>query len=267
MLKGRTVQTANHAPEDWRGTIMQIASGIYRATSLNEVVYALDCGSGHVLVDIGSESSLAIKLAQFQSDGVDLDKIIAIFITHCHYDHADALAQFCRQRPVRVVTHRLGVEQLRHCPAYTPIDPSLVDYTVDDGDAVEVGKLNFQVHHLPGHTPDSIVWQLEDNLFVGDIMRTDGTLGWMDVHWGSCVSDYRQSLQCLLRMKATNIYPGHGECGLFQKDAVEEALHRLEVLTAADGGLLTTIGHPAPRRPPDSPAKTIRLSAGVPASP
>ena len=264
MARGRAVQVANHELDlGWEGDDMRVASGISRAESRNEVIYALDCGGGHVLVDIGGEAGLATKLEQLQGDGVELDKIVALFITHCHEDHTGAVAQFCRQRPVRVVTHRLAVEQLRHCPAYTPVDPSLVDYTIDDGDTIEVGDLVFQVHHLPGHTPDSVAWQLGDNLFVGDIMRCDGTIGWMDVHWGSCVGDYRHSLQRLLRMNAANIYPGHGECGPFKKDAVEEAMHRLSVLAEADGGLLTTIGRPAPRRPPDMPAKIIRLSVSI----
>jgi glyoxylase-like metal-dependent hydrolase (beta-lactamase superfamily II) len=241
---------------------MKIASGICRAESRNEVIFALDCGGGHVLVDIGGEAGLAAKLEQLQGDGVELEKIAALLITHCHEDHAGAASQLCQGRPVRVVAHRLAVERLRHCPAYTPVDPNLVDYTVEDGDTVEIGNLVFQVHHLPGHTPDSVAWQLGDSLFVGDIMRCDGTIGWMDVHWGSCVSDYRNSLQRLLRMKLTSIYPGHGACGPFKKDAVEAALHRLNVLAEADGSLLTAVGRPAPRRPPGTPAKIIRLSAG-----
>jgi len=125
-----------------------------------------------------------------------------------------------------------------------------------------------QAYHLPGHTPDSVAWKINDSLFVGDVIRCDGGIGWMDVHWGSCVSDYRSSLQRLLRLGVRQVYPGHGACGSVTRDTVEEALRRLNTLTQADGNLLVSVGRPSPRRNPEEPAKTIRLPTGLtPGSP
>jgi glyoxylase-like metal-dependent hydrolase (beta-lactamase superfamily II) len=245
---------------------MVAGPGVHRAESRNEVIYALDCGGAYALVDVGSEAGLAGKLEQLHADGLDLNTIAALLITHCHEDHAGAVRSLRSARRPRVVAHRLAVEHLRQCPAYTPLDPALVDYTVDGGDAVEIGDIVFQVHHLPGHTPDSVAWQVGDSLFLGDILRCDGTLGWMDVHWGSCVSDYRSSLQRLLAMKVARIYPGHGECGPFTRDAVKEAMRRLEALAEADGGLPHDLGRPAPRRPSETPSKIVRLSTARPTS-
>jgi len=244
------------------------ASRIHRAESRNEAVYALDCGGAYALVDVGSEAGLPSKIEQLRNDGVDTDRIVALFITHCHQDHAGALSTVCAQCSPRVVAHRLAVEHLRHCPAYTALDRNLVDYTVDDGDTVEIGDLVLQAYHLPGHTPDSVAWKLDDSLFVGDVIRCDGGIGWMDVHWGSCVSDYRSSLQRLLRLGVKQVYPGHGACGPVTRDTVEEALRRLNTLTQADGNLLVSVGRPSPRRNPEEPAKTIRLPTGLtPGSP
>jgi glyoxylase-like metal-dependent hydrolase (beta-lactamase superfamily II) len=244
---------------------MVVGSGIYRAESHNEVVYALDCGGAYALVDVGSEAALGSKLEQLEADRIALSKVAAVFITHCHEDHAGAIRKLRGESFPRVVAHRLAVEHRRRCPAFTPVDPSLVDYTVDEGDAVEVGDLVFQTHHLPGHTPDSVAWQVGDSLFVGDLLRCDGMLGWMDVHWGSCVSDYRSSLQRLLKMKAAHVYPGHGECGPFTRESIEEAMRRLDVLAEADGRLLQDLGRPAPRRPTDMPSKIVRLPTPRPA--
>ncbi|MFB3881821.1 MAG: MBL fold metallo-hydrolase [Armatimonadota bacterium] len=243
---------------------MQVGSGIYRAESHNEVVYALDCGGAYALVDVGSRPNLAAKLKQLEADGVNLSKAAAVFITHCHEDHAGAIGKLRQGAFPRVVTHRLAVEHMLQCPAYTPITPSLVDYTVDEGDGVELGELVFEAHHLPGHTPDSVAWQVGDSLFVGDVLRCDGTLGWMDVHWGSCVSDYRSSLQRLLTMRVSHVYPGHGDCGPFTRASVEEAMRRLDLLAEADGRLLQDLGRPAPRRPADTPSKLVRLSTARP---
>ena len=243
---------------------MIVAPGVHRAESHNEVIYALDCGGACALVDVGSEPALAGKLRQLEADGIELSAIAAVFVTHCHQDHAGAIRLLRSNQFPRVVIHRLACEHLRSCPAYTPVDPSLVDYTVDEGDIVEIGDLAFLAHHLPGHTPDSVAWQVGDRLFVGDILRCDGSLGWMDVHWGSCVSDYRSSLERLLRIEATSMHPGHGECGPFAREVVEEGLRRLEVLAEADGRLLHEMGRPAPRRPSEMPAKIVRLSTARP---
>jgi len=239
---------------------MQVGPGIWRAESAGEVVYALDCGGGYGLVDVGSAPALPAKLEQLREDGIDPAKIAAVLVTHNHQDHAGALARLRAELSPRVITHRLCVEHLGYCCAVSPIDRELVDYTVDEGDAVEVGETALQVYHLPGHTPDSIAWQRDQDLFVGDIIFCDGGIGWMDVHWGSCVSDYRASLLRLQRLRFRNFYPGHRECGPITRATIDEALKRLSYLAEADGSPIGHLGHVAPRRSPDEPAKSIRLS-------
>lgn len=242
---------------------MRLEPGVFRAESRNEVIYALDCGGAYVLVDVGGEAGLSAKLDQLDGDDVDLDKMAAVLITHSHEDHAGALPRVCADFSPRVVAHRLAAERLSNCPAGTPIDRELVGYTVDHGDSVEVGELVFQVHHLPGHTPDSVAWQLGDRLFAGDVIFCDGGIGWMDFHWGSCVEDYRASLQRLQGMAARKIYPGHRESGTITRDTVAEALRRLRLLAEADGNPLAFCGRPAPRRSPDDRGKIVRLSTGA----
>ncbi|HUU53551.1 MAG TPA: MBL fold metallo-hydrolase, partial [Armatimonadota bacterium] len=82
---------------------MKVASGIFRAESRNEVIYALDCGGAYGLIDAGGQAGLSAKLGQLASDGVDFDKIAAVFVTHCHEDHAGAIPKLRADRPLRVV--------------------------------------------------------------------------------------------------------------------------------------------------------------------
>ena len=238
---------------------MQIGPGIWRAESAGEVVYALDCGGAYGLVDVGSAPTLPGKLEQLRADGVDPEKIVAVFVTHNHPDHVGALPRVRAELSPRVVVHRLAVERLSYCPVTVPIDRELVDYTVDDGDTVEVGETRAQVYHLPGHTPDSVAWEFPQGLFVGDIIFCDGGIGWMDLHWGSCVADYRSSLHRLPRLKPKAIYPGHRTSGPMTRETVDEALRRLSVLAEADGSPIGSASRPAPRRRSDEPAKLIRL--------
>jgi len=243
---------------------MQVGPRIYRAEAVGEVIYALDCGGAYALVDVGSPPSLREKLDQLRGDGLHPANLAAVFITHHHSDHTQALERVRSEFSPRVVAHRLAVEKLARCPAFEPIARSLVDYTVDEGDAVEIGDLQLEVHHLPGHTPDSIAWQLGPALFCGDVIFSEGGIGWMDVHWGSCVSDYRASLERLTRLKVSTIYPGHGNHGPLSRELVEEAIRRLTLLAEADGSPIAHLGSPAPRRRSDEPSKVIRLSISHP---
>jgi len=245
---------------------MRVAPGVCRAESDGEVVYALDCGGAYGLVDVGSARTLPAKLEQLEQDGIDLSKIVAVFVTHNHPDHVGALARIRAELSPRVVTHRLSVEHMSYCPAVVPIDGDLVDYTVDEGDTVELGEGVMQVYHLPGHTADSVAWQCEHGLFVGDIIFCDGSIGWMDVHWGSCVADYRASLLRVLRLKPAAIYPGHRQCGPITRETVDEALKHLTVLAEADGSPIDHLGRPARRRDAGEPAKIVRLSITKPAA-
>lgn len=53
---------------------MQIKPGLHRIQSLNQVIYALDCGRGYVLVDVGDEKELDNKLAALREDGIATER-------------------------------------------------------------------------------------------------------------------------------------------------------------------------------------------------
>lgn len=243
---------------------MEVAPGVYRVQSANQVIYALSCGNGcYALVDVGSEPELPAKLKALGELGIALDHIGAVFITHFHDDHCEALGRLRERSPVRVVAHRLSVEKPSHCIAVPGIPGELVDYTVEHGDTVEIGDLSLTAHHLPGHTPDSVAWQLGKDFFVGDITFDWGGVGWMDAHWGSHVGDYRASLQQLFRLKPAMLYPGHGQPVAMSRELLDKALANLNALAEADGSPINYIGRPATRRRKDSLPKTIRLSTAA----
>lgn len=75
----------------------------------------LEAGGRHVLVDAGIS---ARRLGQRLGDlGLDWDDISAIFITHEHSDHVQALAQIAKKRPIRIYcTRYTGHEILERAP-------------------------------------------------------------------------------------------------------------------------------------------------------
>jgi glyoxylase-like metal-dependent hydrolase (beta-lactamase superfamily II) len=79
---------------------------------------------------------------------------------------------------------------------------------VDEGDFVDIGNRQFEVLHLPGHTPGSIgLWESHTGiLFSGDAIY-DGPL--LDELDESDIGDYCQTMERLLELPVTVVHAGH----------------------------------------------------------
>jgi glyoxylase-like metal-dependent hydrolase (beta-lactamase superfamily II) len=94
--------------------------------------------------------------------------------------------------------------------------------TLAEGDEIDLGDRTLRVLHLPGHSPGSIgLWdQRAGALFTGDVIYDSGAL--LDELKGSCIPDYRASMERLLRLPVDLVYSGHGEpfgCALLRERA------------------------------------------------
>ena len=84
-----------------------------------------------------------------------------------------------------------------------------VDIRLKDGDVLEVGDLKIKVIHTPGHTPGSVCFLINGNLFTGDTLFV-GAVGRTDLI-GASLDTLLKSLQerLLTLPKDTVIWPGH----------------------------------------------------------
>jgi len=107
--------------------------------------------------------------------------------THCHVDHVLGNRFVAEQYGLSLEMHENDLPVLNAVPNYARhygfetgemIQPSIF---LRDGDSVSVGKLKFEILHVPGHSPGSICFYHKesaqiisgDALFYGSIGRTD----------------------------------------------------------------------------------------------
>ena len=178
--------------------------------------FLLDNGTTAILYDSGfafSAPAVAERIrAVLKERPVDY-----IFLTHSHFDHALGVPYFCRLWPdVKVVagsyaarsfsklTARASMLEMDRVQAANngvlsyeyDVDTLRVDISVEHGDVVRAGGLEFRVVSLPGHTKCSVGYFLERE---GLLLSTE-TLGGFDggeVIYPLCLVGYRMTLESM----------------------------------------------------------------------
>ncbi len=80
-----------------------------------------------------------------------------------------------------------------------------------------------------------MAYQWGQEIFIGDITFEWAGIGWMDVHWGSCVPQYKESLNRLLGLRPATLYPGHGGLCTLSEYSITHAIGNLDILSKIDG--------------------------------
>ena len=148
--------------------------------------------------------------------------------THCHFDHIGGAHEFAIRlghRSEADVYNRpnldntcaktwLTAELLTASPfigfelSNYKITPASLTGYLDEGDIIDTGDRNFNIFHMPGHSPGSIaLYEAKSRtLFSGDIVY-DGEL--IDNAWHSNPEQYRESLRRLLDLPVEIVHAGH----------------------------------------------------------
>ena len=132
---------------------------------------------------------------------------VAIFLTHGHYDHRDAVPALLEAYPgLPVYIHEKEQLQPGMSPRYF-FGGSCSHYA--QGDTLAVGDLAVTVLETPGHTAGSVVLLCGDAMFAGDTLFA-GTCGRCDLPGGS-LNDMFVSLRRLGQLEGDyRVFPGHG---------------------------------------------------------
>jgi len=157
--------------------------------------------------------TLLIDAANDAADLVDLvrnnaPKLALIVTSHQHFDHWQALEAVVDATGAPTAAHEIDADPL-------PVKP---DRLLTDGDAIEVGKLTFDVIHLRGHTPGSVALALSGpaagdatQLFTGDCLFPGGVgKTWQPGEFTQLLTDVTSRVFDRFG-DDTVVYPGHGD--------------------------------------------------------
>lgn len=150
---------------------------------LDENCYVLKKNNTCLVVDPGDDYQ---KIKEVVGDA----KVLAVLLTHSHFDHIGALRNFLTKRSVKIFKKS----------------------SVADEGEVTVGDFSFKIIFTPGHSKDSISFYFPDEqvMFVGDFVFRE-SIGRFDLPGGSDV-EMKESLEKLKEYpKEITLYPGHGE--------------------------------------------------------
>ena len=169
------------------------------------------------LIDPGNMSEQETNaIDQFiKEKGLKIEKIL---LTHAHIDHVLGLQWAFDTFKVPVYLHKEDQEVLDMLQASGmrfgfPVEPVRVDTIyINEGEKLELDGEKFNIYHVPGHSPGSVVYHNENQKFMisGDVLF-EGSIGRTDLYKGN----YEQLIdgiktKLFVLDPETQVFSGHG---------------------------------------------------------
>jgi hydroxyacylglutathione hydrolase len=158
------------------------------------------------VVDAAWEIDTILKIAK-----QDEMEITHAFVTHTHPDHVgggfsgmeiDGVTELLEKCKAKVVVHKAEAEFIKGLSASDMIKS-------DNGDKINVGGIEIELMHTPGHTPGSQCFLVDGRVVSGDTMFIDAC-GRVDFPGGNAEQMYYSLTQKLAALPDNTIlFPGH----------------------------------------------------------
>lgn len=188
--------------------IHRIVTGAYKVNTY--IVCCPETKEG-VIIDPGGDVDTILRI--IHENGISVRYILN---THGHADHIIANRELKKELGLQSCMHEEDASFFSK-PDILQIEekelglstPGTADIRLKDGDTMNVGKLTIRVIHTPGHTPGSVCYLVNGNLFTGDTMFV-GDVGRSDLTGGSFANLLKSIKEKIIILPLdTTIWPGH----------------------------------------------------------
>jgi hydroxyacylglutathione hydrolase len=154
--------------------------------------YVVHAPEGDVIVDAGAEPEKILASVH--------QPVAAVFVTHGHADHVNALGAVLRETNAPLYVH----------PGDADRTGARVYEALDNGQELQVAGETFLVLHTPGHSPGSVTFVVGEDQIVGDLVLP-GSVGRTDIP-GASWEEIEVSLRKVMPYwsEDTRLFTGHG---------------------------------------------------------
>lgn len=174
---------------------------------LHQMTHVLVKGDEVVIVDAGAD-------VQDVKQVVHDKKVLAVLITHCHFDHICCIEDYIKEWNLSVYIANGAEEKFADSmkngsyligQKYTfNVPQKNIKYYAEK---LKIGGFEFDVIETPGHSADSVCLLIHKKLFCGDLVL-GGTTGRCDLY-DSSYFQMEESLAKLAKLDFEVAYPGH----------------------------------------------------------
>ncbi len=175
--------------------------GVYQANC-----FLVNNSGQYLIIDPGSKPEFLISKIP------DSSQVLAILLTHGHFDHFAAAEVLAQHYNIDIYIH-IDDEELLGDPRKNYSDhrnvTCLKNVVAFDKPYLQIGNFKINVFHTPGHSPGSVCYLIENHLFSGDLLFKN-SIGRTDLYMGNS-RDIMDSLNFVCSLDGDiNVYPGHG---------------------------------------------------------
>jgi len=252
----RRVRPIEIAPGLWR------VGGGFVGEYEDANVYLVDGGDGQMaLIGAGSGLHTGAIIDRILSLGKNPLDIKYILLPSSHWYEARGAESLRAATGAKICAHRYEIAPIARGDVlrtgllvgdffYGVFPPCRVDRELEWGETLEVGRREILVLDAPGFHAGSTAFLMTiggrrclavGEAALGDLPTPDGDMitgatGWLDPHWGGCISVWRRTLERFVALRPDVLLPGQGPV---EKDEVvtqlRDCLERLEKLEGESG--------------------------------
>ena len=182
------------------------------------------------IIDVGLMGKGNYKMQSIRKAGIEVEDLKRVIMTHTHLDHIGCLKEIREKFPwLELWVHNeeaealeqgderivYGMEMFRNmCQMQYGLKDGdfkfMVDKRLSGKETLEIGGMDWEVLHIPGHSPGGIaLYQRTKRVLIpGDVVYTDYAIGRFDLH-GANATALRDSLARLSELEVDILLPGH----------------------------------------------------------